>query len=368
MQAGKLQKLKFHARAKFLATLLVVSCTGAAAQSRLDASAVSGNAATLEKSTAAPERIAGPSNPFAAGQAGAFDGQLGAVARPALLKAAGNTAVFNTAAADMDSILSAFQQPATQEPSSQPAQDAGSKPQLPEAPNPAGQSSKDNKDKDNKKDCLILPCPSGPIINWYMRFENGPQVKPMTPMEKGWLATRNVIDPFNVVTILGISAISVAADSHSAYGPGFPGWGRYVGVSFTEDITGEFFGTFLICSLAHQDPHYHRMPEASYKKRIFHAIYQIAWTQGDNGKGMLNYSNLVGAGIDDEIANLYVPGRQTNGTATAQRYGIALATAPIDNFITEFLPDVAKRIHIQVVVVQRIIDQVASDRSANGGS
>ena len=358
MRAGKLQKLKFHARAKFLATLLVVSCVGAGAQSRLDTVAVSDSAAT-------PEKIAAPFNPFAAGQAGAFDGQLGAVARPALLKAAGNTAAFNTAAADMDSILSAFQQPATQEPSSQPAQDTGSKSQLPEAPKPAGQNAKD---KDNKKDCLILPCPATPIINWYMRFENGPQVKPMTPMEKGWLATRNVIDPFNVVTILGISAISVAADSHSAYGPGFPGWGRYVGVSFTEDITGEFFGTFLICSLAHQDPHYHRMPQASYKKRIFHAIYQVAWTQGDNGKGMLNYSNLVGAGIDDEIANLYVPGRQTNGSATAQRYGIALATAPIDNFITEFLPDVAKRIHIQVVVVQRIIDQVASDRSANGGS
>jgi hypothetical protein len=201
-----------------------------------------------------------------------------------------------------------------------------------------------------------------------MRFENGPQVKPMTPTEKGWLAARNVIDPFNVMTILGISAISVAADSHSAYGPGFPGWGRYVGVSFTENITSEFFGTFLICSIARQDPHYHRMPNASYTKRILHVVDQVAWTQGDNDKGMLNYSNLIGAGIDDEIGNLYVPGRRTNAAATAQRYGIALATAPIDNFITEFLPDVAKHIHIQIVVVQRIIDQIATDQQNNGGS
>jgi hypothetical protein len=253
---------------------------------------------------------------------------------------------------------------------------------LPDAPAPAGmialaqdQKTPDNDQesqekrtaKERKKYCKFHYCPEA-AIDWYMRFENGPQVHPMTPAEKGWLAARNVIDPFNIITILGISAISVAADSHSAYGPGFPGWGRYVGVSFTEDITGEFFGTFLICSIAHQDPHYHRMPKASYPRRIAHAIYQIAWTQGDNGKGMLNYSDLVGAGIDDEIANLYVPGRQTNASATAQRYAIALATAPIDNFITEFLPDVARRIHIQVVVVQRIIDQVANDRSNNGGS
>ena len=193
-----------------------------------------------------------------------------------------------------------------------------------------------------------------------MRFLNGPQVKPLTPKEKAWLATNNLLDPFNAITILGEAAISVGADSHSAYGPGMTGWGKYVGVSFTEDLTGEFFDTFLIPSIVHQDPHYHRMPHASYPRRVMHAITQVAWTQGDNGKGMPNYANLVGFAIDDEIGNLYVPGRETNASATAQRYAIGLATAPIDNFITEFLPDVARHVHVQVVIVQRIINQVAS--------
>jgi hypothetical protein len=209
-----------------------------------------------------------------------------------------------------------------------------------------------------QKNCPNTPCPE-PKENWYMRFSNGPQVKPMTPKEKGWLALRNVVDPFNAVTILGDAAISIGADSHSQYGPGMPGFGKYVGVSYTEDITGEFFNTFLIPSVVHQDPHYHRMPHASYKRRTFHAISQVVWTQGDNGRGMLNYANLVGFAIDDEIGNLYVPGRQTNAGATAQRYAIGLATAPIDNFVTEFLPDVAKHIHVQVVIVQRVINQVA---------
>ena len=137
------------------------------------------------------------------------------------------------------------------------------------------------------------------------------------------------------------------------------GFGRYVGVSYTEDITGEFFNTFLIPSIVHQDPHYHRNPQSAYFKRSLHAVTQVVWTQSDYGKGMLNYANLVGFAIDDEIANLYVPGRQTNASASAQRYAIGLATAPIDNFVTEFLPDVAKHIHVQVVIVQRIINQVA---------
>jgi hypothetical protein len=77
----------------------------------------------------------------------------------------------------------------------------------------------------------------------------------MTPEEKAWLAARNVVDPFNALTILGSSAIAVGSDSHSAYGPGMNGFKRAMGVSYTEDITAEFFGTFLIASIMHQDPH-----------------------------------------------------------------------------------------------------------------
>jgi hypothetical protein len=204
------------------------------------------------------------------------------------------------------------------------------------------------------------PCPPRPPANyWFSRFLTGPEVKPLTPKEKARLAVRNVLDPFNALTILAEAGISVGADAHSAYGPGMAGFGRYVGVSFTQDLTGEFLCTFLIPSLVHQDPHYHRMPNASIPRRARHAITQVLWTQGDNGRGMVNYADLVGAAASDEVNNLYVPHRETNMPATAERWGIGLATAPIDNFVSEFLPDVARHIHVQVVVIQRIINQVA---------
>ena len=211
----------------------------------------------------------------------------------------------------------------------------------------------------------LVPClPIAPLINWYQRFTNGPQVKPMTPREKGWLAVRNIVDPFNAITIMGDAGIAVGYNAHSSYGPGMTGFGRYVGVSYTQDMTGEFFGTFLIPSLVHQDPHYHRMPDATIQRRIAHAMFQVLWTQGDNGKGMLNYADLGGFAIDDEIGNLYVPGQKTNLPASAERYGIDLATAPIENFITEFLPDVARRFHVRVVLVQRIVNQVGRTESS----
>lgn len=198
-----------------------------------------------------------------------------------------------------------------------------------------------------------------PARDPFQQMINRAEPHPLTPKQKAILAGKDVIDPFNFLTIAGVSAISVATDSHSAYGPGFEGWAKLSGVSITQDMTNEFFGTFLIPSIAHQDPHYHRLPNASYKRRIAHCIYQVVWTQGDNGKGMFNYANVVGGAFEEAISDAYVPYRNTGWSAATARYGTALATDPIDNFITEFVPDVARRINFHIVFVQRVINRVA---------
>ena len=214
---------------------------------------------------------------------------------------------------------------------------------------------------------VSAPCPVYvPIIDWYARFLDGPRVKALSPKQKAWLAIRNVGDPFNAVTILAASGISIGADAHSVYGPGMPGFGRLVGVSYAEDMTGEFIGTFLIPSLAHQDPHYHRAPQLSIPRRVLHTATAVVWGQGDDGHGMLNYANLIGFGADIAISNLYVPGRSTNVSSSFARYGTGLALAPTDNMITEFLPDLARHIHFRVVAIQRIIDRVG--RPEAGGT
>ena len=204
----------------------------------------------------------------------------------------------------------------------------------------------------------LPPCPR-PLIDPFARFVSGPGAAPLSPKRKGALAFNNVIDPFNAFTILATAAISVGADAHSPYGPGMKGFAKNVGVAYTQDISGQLFDTFLIPSLVHQDPRYYRMPHASIPRRVLNSITQVYWSRSDSGKGMPNCATFLGFAINAEIMNLYVPGIQTDSSATAQRYITGLASAPIDNFITEFLPDVASKIHVRVVLVQRIINQVA---------
>jgi hypothetical protein len=204
----------------------------------------------------------------------------------------------------------------------------------------------------------LRPCPAS-TISPFARFVSGPSAPPLTPKQKARLAARNVIDPFNAVTIVATAGISVGADSHSPYGPGMEGFAKNVGVAYTQDISGQFFDVFLIPSLVHQDPRYYRMPHASIPRRVLNSITQVYWSRSDSGGGMPNYATFIGFGINAAIMNLYVPGIQTDSSATATRYATGLAFAPIDNFITEFLPDVASHIHVRVVLVQRVINQVA---------
>ena len=193
-------------------------------------------------------------------------------------------------------------------------------------------------------------------------------VKPLTSNQKGVLALRAWIDPFNLLTIATFSGISVAADAHSDYGPGFAGWGRLAGYSFAEDAQANFTGVYLIPSLVHEDPRYHRMPKASTRRRVEHALIHAFVTQHDDGSVMPNYATLINVPLSAEISNLYVPGIGINAPDTAKRVLVGYAAEPIGPLVAEFLPDFAKRVHIHIVFAQQILNRLALGSGAQSSS
>jgi hypothetical protein len=133
-----------------------------------------------------------------------------------------------------------------------------------------------------------------PNINTFVRFLDTSTPLPLTPKQKFILAARNVSDPFNLLTIAAVSGITVAEDANTADGPGIRGFAKNAGVSLSQDMTGEFFGTFLITSLVHQDTHYHRMPNMHDRRRLLHVIYAVVIGQSDDGTSMFNYATVAG--------------------------------------------------------------------------
>lgn len=186
-----------------------------------------------------------------------------------------------------------------------------------------------------------------------------PSTGPLSSRDKLRIAASDVVDPFNLITIGATAAITVGSDSHTDYGPGMAGWAKNSGTLLTEDMTGAFFVTFLAPSLTRQDPRYYRMPKASIPRRIVNAIIQPVWARSDAGHPMPNFGNLIGIPATIALANVYVPGRERGAGPTIESSAIAIASSPIDNFVTEFLPDVAKHVSIHIVLIQRIVNHIA---------
>jgi hypothetical protein len=210
----------------------------------------------------------------------------------------------------------------------------------------------------------LTPCPGGGIgcspTSPRQLILNSRSPDPvLSPLQKLELAGRNFIDPFNLAVTGLSSGIYVASNPNSSYGAGVAGFGRNAGVALTGDLTGNFFGVFAIPAITHQDPRYHRMPEAGVTRRILHALGRTVIAQGDDGKDMPNYSTLLTYPIAIEIGNAYVPGIQRDAKSTGRRIMLGYATDPIGNLIAEFLPDVARRIHVRSVFFQQILTKIA---------
>jgi hypothetical protein len=189
---------------------------------------------------------------------------------------------------------------------------------------------------------------------------NSDQRQPLTSRQKAYLAGRDIIDPFNLIVIGAEAGFGVGLNAHSAYGPGFKGFGRLAGYDLIQDAQGEVIGTFLIPSLVHEDPRYRRMQNATVKRRILHAFERTIIAQHDDGRPMPNYATLLTYPISAELSNLYVPGVQDNARSTAKRIGLGFATDPAGSLIAEFLPDFARRIHVRSVFIQQIVNQMAN--------
>ncbi|MBS1820536.1 MAG: hypothetical protein JST61_00940 [Acidobacteria bacterium] len=198
------------------------------------------------------------------------------------------------------------------------------------------------------------------LVYPYQRFLSTNVAIPLNWKQKGYLAAHYTTDPASLGTIAGISAINIAADPDTAYGPGMKGFGKLAGISILQNATAEFFGTFAVPALTHQDPRYYRMPGRPLGKRILYSVSRTIISRDDGGKTVPNYGTLAAYPIVAELSNLYVPGIGSDGASTVKRIATGFALDPVNNLVNEFLPDVARHVHIRVIFAQQILNNIAA--------
>jgi len=168
------------------------------------------------------------------------------------------------------------------------------------------------------------------------------------------LAVRDSVDPWNTFITVANAGYNTLANTDKAFGSGWDGFGRRAGTYQTDDFVSDFFQTFLIPSIFHQDPRYHRVNYASVRFRLFHALTHVIISQTDDNRLCLNYGELLGTPTASILENVYHEGEVQGFKPTARRDLIGVGSDAAWDVFTEFIPDVVRRVKIRNLFLQRL--------------
>ena len=199
------------------------------------------------------------------------------------------------------------------------------------------------------------------VLQVHAQFQQVPQPSPLGASGKFHLAVRNFLDPLGIAGTAIDSGISTATSSETSdFGTGWPGFGRRFGMAIADTGVSEFFSTFLVSTLAHQDPHYHRKPDASVGKRIVYALSRVAIARSDSGHPMFNYSEFVGTTAASLVETTFHYEREESPSAVSSRIFISIGYDAAWNLMSEFLPDIAKHVNPRFIFLRRLAERAAS--------
>jgi len=151
----------------------------------------------------------------------------------------------------------------------------------------------------------------GVIPNFYVTYI--PDAAPLTTKQKFKLGWKSTADPV-VFGFSGVVAgIEQADNAFSGYGQGAQGYGKRLGATYANVVSGTFIGSVMLPSVFKQDPRYFYKGTGSRKSRFLYAVANAVICKGDNGRWQPNYSNMLGSLAAGGLSNLYYPASNRSG-------------------------------------------------------
>jgi len=170
-------------------------------------------------------------------------------------------------------------------------------------------------------------------------------IAPLTAREKWNLAWREIEDPFNNATAAFTAGFAQMDNQTPKYGEGAAAYGKRLGAALADFDTQNVFSAGVFACLLDQDPRYFRMgPESGIVRRVAYSISRLGVARQDSGKLAFNASNIFGIILGIAVSNAYYPAASRNGNVMLGRLGTSLMGGAVGNLMSEFWPDVQKRL------------------------
>jgi hypothetical protein len=166
---------------------------------------------------------------------------------------------------------------------------------------------------------------------------------PLTSGQKFKLFVDKTISPSTFVGAAGSAAIGQATNNYEQYGQGWDAYGKRVGAAYANAASTNFFGTFLIPSLLHQDPRHFFSNRDGFKRKLTYALSRQVVTRTDSGGHTFNWSRVLSLLISESIANTYLPPEERTAGKTFERAGTRFAIGIGTTLLKEYWPIIFRK-------------------------
>ena len=217
------------------------------------------------------------------------------------------------------------------------AQQPESAGKLPDAPSATAQQQSGEKHASQSDDSIEL------LAHRSRVFPNlATNTAPLTATEKFGLFARNSVSEFGIIGSGVGAGIGQARDTKTGYGQGAEGYFKRFGAAMAFGASNNFFGTFLLPSLLHEDPRYFVRDTGSFGDKVWYATSRVFITRSDRGGEVPNWSGLLGPLGASALANTYLPEDSQGVGLTFARWGTSLAGRAASNVLREFWPSIVR--------------------------
>lgn len=158
------------------------------------------------------------------------------------------------------------------------------------------------------------------------------------------IATKDSFDlPVLPVTMFFAGISQLNGSDNQTYGQGLKGFAHRTGISYADQVIGNYFPEAIVPSLFHLDPRYYRRGTGSVRGRLFYAVSRIFICKSDSGNWTFNANEFVGNSLAAMTASAYHPHERTPGDMITQA-ATYIETDMAGQLIREFWPDVKRRL------------------------
>jgi hypothetical protein len=215
---------------------------------------------------------------------------------------------------------------------------------VPDAPSPSQQTQTDSQPANALQNSVAM------VLTLQNRSRVFPDLAtstgPLDSWQKFKLAANNSLALSTLGAALVGSSYGQATDSPAGYGQEIGAYGKRFGADIARVASSNFFGTFLIASVTHEDPRFYVQKQSNLPISAEYAARRLVFTRTDSGKQVVNFYGLLGPLAGEALANTYYPQGSRGVGNTLIRYASDQGWRFCGNLLRQYWPTINRRLQL----------------------